>query len=110
VVSIKDLQKRRAAEQERIAKTLAEAKGEQYESLKHGETAVAFVHEDKCIGCDQCTLVCDDKAIELYDKKMKSALMKVENNRKARILRDPCTGCRLCVLACPTDAIDMINR
>lgn len=110
MVSKDELLKLRATEQKRIAKTLAEAKGEYYETLLQGESAVAFVHEDKCIGCDQCTLVCDDKAIELYHVDMKSPLMKVDNNLKAKILRDPCTGCRLCVLACPTDAIEMINR
>ncbi|MCH1528288.1 MAG: 4Fe-4S binding protein, partial [Candidatus Poseidoniaceae archaeon] len=72
--------------------------------------AVAFVEERLCIGCDQCTIVCDDDAIDLYKVAMASPLIKVESNRKARIIRDACTGCRLCVLACPTDAITMIDR
>jgi len=58
----------------------------------------------------QCTIVCDDDAIEMYKVAMASPLIKVESNQKAKILRDDCTGCRLCVLACPTDAITMIDR
>ena len=49
-------------------------------------------------------------ADELYKVNMRSPLMNVESNRKAKIVRDACTGCRLCVLACPTDAITMIDR
>ena len=74
------------------------------------ERDMAFVEERKCIGCDQCTIVCDDDAIELYDTPLASPIMEVEVNRKARILRDECTGCKLCVLGCPTDAIIMIDR
>jgi Pyruvate/2-oxoacid:ferredoxin oxidoreductase delta subunit len=55
-------------------------------------------------------IVCDDDAIELYDKPLASPIMDIEVNKKAKILRDPCTGCRLCVLACPTDAIVMLDR
>ena len=54
--------------------------------------------------------VCEDDAIELYDTPIASPIMKVDVNRKARILRDPCTGCKICVLACQTDAIIMIDR
>ena len=79
-------------------------RAEEEAKLKGGEDAVAWVKEELCIGCDQCTIVCDDDAIELYDKAMTSPLIQVDINRKAKVLRDPCTGCRLCVLACPTDA------
>ena len=101
---------RRTDVQRRIRIALNAAKAEERASVKGGETTVAFVKEEQCIGCDQCTIVCDDDAIELYDKPLASPLMKVDINRKARILRDPCTGCRLCVFACPTDAIIMIDR
>ena len=105
-----DLAKRREAEAERIAISLARQKGERRASIKGGEGTVAWVTENLCIGCDQCTIVCDDDAIELYFKNITSPLLKIPNNRKARIIRDACTGCRLCVLACPTDAITMIDR
>lgn len=110
MTSVDDLQKRRLAEQKRIRKALDELHGERKESLKGGEDAVAFVHENLCIGCDHCIIVCDDDAIELYDKPLASPIMDVEVNKKAKIIRDACTGCRLCVLACPTDAIVMLDR
>ena len=105
-----ELRRRRQNEAVRIRTALNRQRGEQRANTKGGEGTVAFVEERKCIGCDQCTIVCDDEAIELYHVAMKSPLMSVESNRKARVLRDPCTGCRLCVLACPTDAITMIDR
>ena len=110
MTSREDLAKRREAEAERIAISLARQKGERRSTIKGGEGTVAWVTENLCIGCDQCDIVCDDDAIELYKVAMRSPLMNVESNQKARIIRDACTGCRLCVLACPTDAISMIDR
>jgi ferredoxin len=110
MTSSEDLAKRRSVEAERIAISLARQKGERRALIKGGDGTVAWVTENLCIGCDQCTIVCDDDAIELYFKDMVSPLLEVPSNRKAKILRDPCTGCRLCVLACPTDAITMIDR
>ena len=101
---------RREDMQKRIRMALNPSNAEERATIKGGETTVAFVNEAQCIGCDQCTIVCDDDAIELYDKAMVSPLIQVDINRKAKVLRDPCTGCRLCVLACPTDAIAMIDR
>jgi|TARA_B110000914_G_scaffold212483_1_gene213481 Pyruvate/2-oxoacid:ferredoxin oxidoreductase delta subunit len=110
MTSSEDLAKRRSVEAERIAISLARQKGERRALIKGGDGTVAWVTENLCIGCDQCTIVCDDDAIELYFKDMVSPLLEVPSNRKAKIIRDPCTGCRLCVLACPTDAITMIDR
>ena len=110
MTEIPDLLERRAVEQARISRLLNSMKAEEEASLKGGDDAVAWVKEEQCIGCDQCTIVCDDDAIELYDTPLASPIMSVDVNRKARILRDPCTGCKLCVLACPTDAILMIDR
>ena len=110
MTSSEDLAKRRLAEAERIAISLARQKGEMRVLIKGGDGTVAWVAENLCIGCDQCTIVCDDDAIELYFKDMVSPLLEVPSNRKAKIIRDACTGCRLCVLACPTDAITMLDR
>ena len=41
--------------------------------------------EELCIGCDQCTIVCDDDAIELYDTPLASPIMDIDVNRKARV-------------------------
>jgi electron transport complex protein RnfB len=85
-------------------------RSEERAKIKGGPEAVAWVKEELCIGCDQCTIVCDDDAIEIYGVPLKSPIMIVDSNKKAKVLRDPCTGCKLCVLACPTDAIIMIDR
>ena len=105
-----ELQIRRRQEISRISMIMEKAKGKKLQEIKSGEQMVAYVHEDACIGCDQCPTVCDDDAIEMFSKAMKSPLIEVPSNRKARIIRDDCTGCRLCVLVCPTDAISMIER
>ncbi|MGB1435614.1 MAG: 4Fe-4S dicluster-binding protein [Candidatus Thalassarchaeaceae archaeon] len=105
-----DLAARRNAEQKRIRMMLNAMRSEERAKIKGGLDTVAWVKEELCIGCDQCTIVCDDDAIEVYRTPMKSPMMDVDNNKKARILREPCTGCKICVLACPTDAIIMIDR
>ena len=107
---VDDVKKRRQIEAKRIKQRLSEMYEISAEEIPEGEEVVAFVNVDQCIGCDQCLIVCDDDAIELYDTPLASPIMKVEVNRMARILREPCTGCKLCVLACPTDAIIMIDR
>lgn len=105
-----EVKQRREVEAARIKSALAKHREELSSDIKEGETVVAFVAIDACIGCDQCILVCDDKAIELYDAPLRSEIEGIEVNKKAKILRDECTGCRLCVLACPTNAITMIDR
>ena len=109
MTDIPDLAARRKKEQRRIRMAMNSLRAEERAKLKGGDDAVAWVKEELCIGCDQCTIVCDDDAIELYKVEMLSQFIKVESNRKAKIIRDACTGCRLCVLACPTDAITMID-
>ena len=56
-------------------------------SMKGGEDTVAWVKKELCIGCDQCTIVCDDDAIELYDKPLSSPILNIDVNKKARVLR-----------------------
>ena len=108
--SLDDINERRAKEAARIRLALNKQRGIARSNIKGGQGVVAFVKEELCIGCDQCDIVCDDDAIEMYKVPLRSPLMNVESNQKAKIIRDNCTGCRLCVLACPTDAIIMIDR
>ena len=106
----KELEARRLGEAARIRLSLNAMRAGVREKIKGGPGTVAFVKEELCIGCDQCTIVCDDKAIEMYDAPLASPILETKSNRKAKIIRDACTGCRLCILACPTDAITMIDR
>tara|TARA_Y100001970_G_scaffold166768_1_gene204001 strand:- start:8223 stop:8555 length:333 start_codon:yes stop_codon:yes gene_type:complete len=110
MTSTSELVARRIREQRRVRMAMNSIRAEERAKLKGGKEAVAWVKEEQCIGCDQCTIVCGDDAIELYDKPLLSPIINVDVNRKAKVLRDPCTGCKLCVLACPTDAIIMIDR
>jgi len=110
VTTRKELEARRLGEAARIRLSLNAMRSGVRDQIKGGPGTVAFVKEEQCIGCDQCTIVCDDDAIELYDTPLASPILDINVNKKAKILRDPCTGCRLCVLACPTDAISMIDR
>ena len=84
MTSADDLKKRREKEALRIRTSLNRQRGIQQSSIKGGENTVAFVEERLCIGCDQCDIVCDDDAIELYKVAMRSPLMNVESNRKAK--------------------------
>ena len=53
MTSSDELRKRREKEAVRIRTSLNRLRGEQRASLKGGETAVAYVKERLCIGCDQ---------------------------------------------------------
>ena len=84
MTSSDDLKRRREEEAKRIRSSLNRQRGVQHSSLKGGETAVAFVQESLCIGCDQCTIVCDDDAIEMYKMAMRSpySMLKAIKKRK----------------------------
>ena len=77
MTSSEKLSKRRKEEAKKIALSLAKQRGEKQASIKGGEGTVAWVTESLCIGCDQCTIVCDDGAIALYFKDVASPLMQV---------------------------------
>lgn len=56
---------------------------------------VAFIDEQRCIGCTRCLPVCPVDAIIGAPRQMHT------------VLRDECTGCKLCVSSCPMDCIEM---
>lgn len=59
--------------------------------------AVAFIDEDRCIGCTLCIQACPVDAIVGAAKQMHT------------VLPDLCTGCDLCVPVCPVDCITMLE-
>ena len=68
----------------------------------HGEEqaapAVAYIHEEDCIGCTKCIQACPVDAILGAAKQMHTVIV------------SECTGCDLCVDPCPVDCIDMIPQ
>ena len=77
MTGIPDLAAQRAREQKRIRIMMNAMRAEERAKLKGGEDAVAWVKEELCIGCDQCTIVCDDDAIELYDTPLALSLIHI---------------------------------
>ncbi len=54
--------------------------------------------KDKCIGCQQCVLICPEPCIEM------------DENKKAQINLDYCKGCGMCSVICPAGAVEMISE
>ncbi len=69
---------------------------------EHGEEAalpaVAFIHEEDCIGCTKCIQACPVDAILGAAKQMHT------------VISSECTGCDLCVDPCPVDCIEMVTE
>ncbi len=59
---------------------------------------VAFIDEERCIGCAKCLPPCPVDAIVGAARRMHT------------VLAETCTGCELCVAPCPVDCISMIPR
>jgi len=57
---------------------------------------VAFIDEDRCIGCTKCLPPCPVDAIAGARQRMHT------------VIAELCTGCELCVAPCPVDCIVMI--
>lgn len=63
-----------------------------------GVPRLAFIHEEKCIGCTACIKACPVDAIVGANKQSHTVLM------------DECTSCEKCVEPCPVDCITMEPR
>jgi electron transport complex protein RnfB len=59
---------------------------------------VAFIDEERCIGCTKCLPPCPVDAIVGAPRRMHT------------IIAEICTGCELCIAPCPVDCIVMIPR
>ena len=57
---------------------------------------VAFIDEERCIGCTKCLPPCPVDAITGAPRRMHT------------VIAELCTGCELCVAPCPVDCIIMI--
>ena len=57
---------------------------------------VAFIDEERCIGCTKCLPPCPVDAIVGAPRRMHT------------VIAELCTGCELCVAPCPVDCIVMI--
>ena len=57
---------------------------------------VAFIDEDRCIGCTKCLPPCPVDAIAGAPRRLHT------------VIAELCTGCELCVAPCPVDCIIMI--
>jgi len=56
---------------------------------------IAWIDEDRCIGCARCLPVCPVDAIVGAQRYMHTVVV------------DECTGCEKCVPACPVDCIEL---
>lgn len=79
---------------------LADLLGREYKPLNaengvEKAKAVAFIDEQRCIGCTLCLQACPVDAIAGAAKQLHT------------ILSPLCTGCELCVAPCPVDCISM---
>lgn len=56
---------------------------------------VAWIDEDRCIGCARCLPPCPVDAIVGAQRYLHT------------VIREQCTGCELCIPACPVDCIEL---
>lgn len=63
--------------------------------IKDKVPAVAFIHEQLCVGCTKCFKRCPTDAIIGGPKQMHA------------VFADACTGCEKCFEVCPTECIEM---
>jgi electron transport complex protein RnfB len=86
---------------EETVRSLAELLGLEFKPLDeaHGiakPPQVAFIDEERCIGCTLCIQACPVDAIIGASRLMHT------------IITAECTGCELCIPPCPVDCIDLL--
>ncbi|MBI4700375.1 MAG: NAD-dependent dihydropyrimidine dehydrogenase subunit PreA [Deltaproteobacteria bacterium] len=62
--------------------------------LDHTTEAVSQIDKDKCVGCGQCYIACQDGAHQAIS---------LDAERKATVDEDHCVGCLMCRHICPVD-------
>lgn len=62
--------------------------------LDHSTEAVSQIDRDKCVGCGQCYVACQDGA---------NQAIRLDAERKAIVDEERCVGCLMCRHICPVD-------
>jgi len=57
---------------------------------------LALIHQEMCIECGLCHIVCEDAAHQAIAKEKDA-----DGRRRYRVIDDECVGCNLCSLVCP---------
>jgi dihydropyrimidine dehydrogenase (NAD+) subunit PreA len=79
---------------ELVGKAVPSVTDWQYLNLNYVEKAV--IHQDLCIKCGRCHVVCEDTSHQ--------AITSTANGvRHFEVMDDECVGCNLCVSVCPVD-------
>lgn len=69
--------------------------GADFSDMDEKAPAVAFIHEQLCVGCTKCFKRCPTDAIIGGPKQMHA------------VFSDACNGCGTCFAVCPTECIEM---
>ncbi len=67
-----------------------------WQALNLNYVAKAKIHQDLCIQCGRCHIVCEDTSHQAITHQ-------VNGKRKFTVLDEECVGCNLCVSVCPVE-------